>query len=95
MRQNVARQVLDKENSFLGSTLEKGTHLVCDLGTEFDHETEKISSLKSRIQEGRLHLAVLGQFKREKRSSGDIGRKIYGELWMMYFAKRLKRFRKI
>ena len=66
MRQNVARQALDKENSFLVLTLEKCTHLVSDLGAEFDHETEKISSLKSRLQEGRLHLAVLGQFKRGK-----------------------------
>ncbi len=66
MSQDVGGQALDKENSFLVSTLEKGAHLVSDLGMEFDHETEKISSLKSRLQEGRLHLAVLGQFKRGK-----------------------------
>ena len=66
MMQNVVRQTLNKENSFLVSLLEKGTHLVSDLGTEFDHETKKISSLMSRLLEGRLHLAVLGQFKRGK-----------------------------
>ena len=66
MMQNTARQTLNKENSLLVSLLEKGTHLVSDLGTEFDHETKKISSLMSRLLEGRLHLAVLGQFKRGK-----------------------------
>ncbi len=66
MMQNVSRQTLNKENGFLVSFLEKGTHLVSDLGTEFDHETKRISSLMIRLLDGRFHLAVLGQFKRGK-----------------------------
>jgi predicted GTPase len=66
MRQHITKRALNQENSYLVSLLEKGTHLVSDLGTQFDHETRNISSLMSRLLEGRLHLAVLGQFKRGK-----------------------------
>lgn len=36
------------------------------LGPEFCAHTDKLLSLRSRLEEGRFHLAVLGQFKRGK-----------------------------
>jgi GTP-binding protein EngB required for normal cell division len=37
-----------------------------DLGEEFVADGDKLSSLRDRFEEGRFHLAVLGQFKRGK-----------------------------
>lgn len=66
MEQDVQKHTVNKENGFLLSLLEKGIDLVSSLGKGFESDTQSISNLKDRLLEGRLHLAVLGQFKRGK-----------------------------
>ena len=39
---------------------------VCGLGERFCGEAESLRLLRTRLEEGRFHLAVLGQFKRGK-----------------------------
>jgi GTP-binding protein EngB required for normal cell division len=48
----------------VGKALKK----VDDLGAEFSTAKDKLLSLRARLEEGRFHLAVLGQFKRGKSS---------------------------
>ena len=56
----------DVSNDQLISVLNEGTNLVSGLGSAFKHEAKNLSVLKSRLVDGRFHLAVLGQFKRGK-----------------------------
>lgn len=46
--------------------LGQGVKKAQDLGTEFSLDCEKLLALRTRMEEGRFHLAVLGQFKRGK-----------------------------
>lgn len=46
--------------------LVEATRKVEDLGAAFVADKERLLSLRSRFEEGRFHLAVLGQFKRGK-----------------------------
>jgi ribosome biogenesis GTPase A len=46
--------------------LEDTLHIFGSLGTAFSPDSHKLLELKERINEGRFHLAVLGQFKRGK-----------------------------
>lgn len=46
----------------LGRAIKK----VEDLGAEFSDDKDRLVSLRTRLEEGRFHLAVLGQFKRGK-----------------------------
>lgn len=46
----------------IGEALKK----VDDLGAEFSADKDKLFSLRARLEQGRFHLAVLGQFKRGK-----------------------------
>jgi GTPase Era involved in 16S rRNA processing len=48
----------------LDQTIER----LCDLGTGFSREIDALKGLKKRLEEGRFHLAILGQFKRGKSS---------------------------
>jgi ribosome biogenesis GTPase A len=57
---------LKASNDWLISLLENGTSLISCLGPDFEHEAKKLSALKDRLEDGRFHLAVLGQFKRGK-----------------------------
>jgi small GTP-binding protein len=66
MGQVAPKADLNQKNSFLFPLLEKGIDLVSGLGNQFEHSVRLISNLKDRLGEGRLHLAVLGQFKRGK-----------------------------
>lgn len=50
----------------LAATLERAVLTLSHLGDEFKHELERLAELKSRLEQGRFHLAVLGQFKRGK-----------------------------
>jgi GTP-binding protein EngB required for normal cell division len=47
------------------SSLEK---LLCALGDEFSRQVEKISCIREQLDQDKIHLAVLGQFKRGKSS---------------------------
>ena len=49
-----------------GELLDEATTKILCLGPEFGGELAKLSALKERLEEGRFHLAVLGQFKRGK-----------------------------
>jgi GTPase SAR1 family protein len=49
-----------------GALLDEATTKILCLGPEFSGEVYKLSALKERLEEGRFHLAVLGQFKRGK-----------------------------
>jgi ribosome biogenesis GTPase A len=57
---------LESSNDRLVSLLNKGVSLASGLGSDFEHESKKLSALKDRLMTGRFHLAVLGQFKRGK-----------------------------
>lgn len=46
--------------------LEQAIKQINNLGAEFSSDSEKLLSFKTRLEEGRFHLAVLGQFKRGK-----------------------------
>ena len=46
--------------------LDDAAKLVCSLGPQFTGDCKRLLSLAERLQEGRFHLAVLGQFKRGK-----------------------------
>ena len=48
--------------------LDDAERLVRDLGPQFAGDWKKLVSLAGRLEEGRFHLAVLGQFKRGKSS---------------------------
>ncbi|MFH1991843.1 MAG: dynamin family protein [Pseudomonadota bacterium] len=61
-----SQQNPDASNDRLIFVLNEATNLVSGLGSAFKHEAKKLSVLKSRLVDGRFHLAVLGQFKRGK-----------------------------
>jgi GTPase Era involved in 16S rRNA processing len=61
LSQGEARSSLDFQ-LLLGQAVKS----VRDLGTEFTLDAEKLLALRTRMEEGRFHLAVLGQFKRGK-----------------------------
>jgi len=44
----------------------EATRIVDGLGSEFTGDAERLRFLRERLEEGRFHLAVLGQFKRGK-----------------------------
>ncbi len=46
--------------------LSEAIKTVGDLGSEFENQLNKLLFLRERLEEGRFHLAVLGQFKRGK-----------------------------
>ncbi len=46
--------------------LGEALRIVDSLGGQFSRDSEKLLSLRTRLEEGRFHLAVLGQFKRGK-----------------------------
>jgi ABC-type transport system involved in cytochrome bd biosynthesis fused ATPase/permease subunit len=50
----------------LSELLDKTAGIISDLGLQFTHYSQGLNDLASRYCEGRIHLAVLGQFKRGK-----------------------------
>ena len=46
--------------------LGEALRIVDSLGDQFSGDNEKLRALRTRLEEGRFHLAVLGQFKRGK-----------------------------
>ncbi len=51
-----------------GDLLDTAVRELADLGRHFSSDEGKIQLLKERLDEGRFHLAILGQFKRGKSS---------------------------
>ncbi len=52
--------------TWFGEFLGEATTKVLCLGGDFAAELAKLVALKERLEEGRFHLAILGQFKRGK-----------------------------
>ena len=50
----------------LGSLFERLSSCLGELGPEFARDQQRFAELRKRLDEGRFHLAVLGQFKRGK-----------------------------
>lgn len=59
--EKVSRSTLDFQ-LLLGEAIER----VDDLGSRFASDTDKLKALRTRLEDGRFHLAILGQFKRGK-----------------------------
>lgn len=57
---------VSKASMDLQLLLGEATRILDELGPDFSPDKEKLVSLRLRLEEGRFHLAVLGQFKRGK-----------------------------
>lgn len=57
---------LDSDADKLEIVFAQAVSIMRDLGEGFSSHVQRLSTIKSRLGEGRFHLAVLGQFKRGK-----------------------------
>jgi Dynamin family. len=57
---------MHKDGHDTGSLLAQDYELLQSLGPDYTSYKEQVSGLISRLESGRFHLAILGQFKRGK-----------------------------